>query len=316
MDPRPIDTGAVLPAAGLDSNAPVSRRISRPVPVSEPPREKSRRADGRQVIPVAQPPAVAKSKSASPAAIEPPRTSASRGFKRESTVDFGFDTDMLREGQQWVLQIFGQDGQWHRFKPFDGKGIKIGSGERSERFPALRTMAARHFRLKPDGSKVIVTDLESLNGVFRRIKEPTFLNHGARFRIGQFLIEFRTGTPAPEVAAATKDGEELYCLDFSCAGFLVLIRPDGEDGLTIPLTKTETVLGRERPDTGPIDIHLPSKQTSGRHARIVRENGQFMLENLSKSVGTFVKVDGEIQITAEEEILAGKVKFRVIPDSA
>ncbi len=46
--------------------------------------------------------------------------------------------DKLRGPTQFILQIFGSDGKWHYFRSIDAKGIKIGSGERSERIPELR----------------------------------------------------------------------------------------------------------------------------------------------------------------------------------
>jgi hypothetical protein len=214
------------------------------------------------------------------------------------------------------LQIFGKDGGWHKIPGGDidpKKGIKLGSVSREGSIPLLKSMAPRHFRITPEGSMNMVQDLGSLNGVFRRITQPTALTEGLRFRVGQYLIEFRAAEPPQPAVPLTKDGEELCCVDPVVPAYLVFIRPDGRHGLRYPLTKTETVLGQEREgEPLAVDIHLPAEETSGRHARVFRKHGRFMLENLSQTVGTFVRIEGSDQIKLGEEFLAGQVRFRVV----
>jgi pSer/pThr/pTyr-binding forkhead associated (FHA) protein len=225
----------------------------------------------------------------------------------------GVDIERLRSPQRFVLQIFGKDGGWHSFKSFDSRGIKIGSRERSDAFPQLHAMAVRHLRLTPQGSRVLVEDVGSLNGVFRRISQPERLADGTRFRIGQYLIEFRVAKPSGETAPLCKEGEQLNCVDPVAHGFLVFIRPNGEEGLAFPLTKTTTTLGQERAgQTTTIDIHLPAERTSGRHAEIIRTEEGYILQNRSETNGSFIQIRDAYQMKLKEEILAGELKFRVV----
>jgi pSer/pThr/pTyr-binding forkhead associated (FHA) protein len=236
-------------------------------------------------------------------------------FGRVVTGDWTVDHTGLQNTKRYVLEIFGADRKWHKFGDDFGKGGKkvVGSLERSGDFPALQTLAPRHFLLTPQGSKLKVQDLGSLNGVFRKITRPIALSEGTRFRIGRFLIEFRLAGPLPEVVPYSQDGERLSCLDPVASAFLVFIRPDGRPGLRFPLTKRETVLGQERGDEATsIDIHLPDARTSGRHAGVVRREDRYFLENLSQSIGTFVQIQKDDQIELGDEILAGEVKFRVV----
>ena len=116
-----------------------------------------------------------------------------------------------------------------------------------------------------------------------------------------------------DVDSQCQDGEFLSCVDPIVPAFLVFIRPSGEDGLSFPLTKSETILGQERPDDATmIDINLPADLTSGRHAKVVCGDGRFYLENLSQTTGTFVKACDGDRINLEDQILAGQVKFRVV----
>jgi len=245
--------------------------------------------------------------------VERPSEAAQPRSKVKGTMEYeGVDVSSLRDPERYVLQIFGK-GEWRRLKSFGTKGIKIGSGERTEKFPALQTMAARHLRLTPKGSELLVEDLGSLSGVFRRIDRPKNLVNRTQFRIGNYLVEFRLNQPVPDGPPCSRDGERLSCADLVVPASLVFIRPSGEDGLAFPLTKAETVLGQEREvETPQVDIHLPAEMTSRRHAKVVRRDGRFVLENLSETIGTFVRIEGIDQIELGHEILAGQVKFRVV----
>jgi pSer/pThr/pTyr-binding forkhead associated (FHA) protein len=244
-----------------------------------------------------------------------PSDRAHPSIKDGRTVQYeGIDIRSLRNAEHYVLQIFSKGG-WRRLKSFGSKGIKIGSGEGNDRVPALQSMAARHLRLTPEGSRLMVQDLGSLSGVFRRLTKPHPLSNRTQFRIGHYLIEFRLTEPLPEAVPCHRQGERLSCVDLVVPAVLVFVRPSGEDGTTFPLTKTETLLGQEREDgTSHVDIHLPADMTSGRHARVVRKAGRYFLENLSETIGTFVRIPEVEQIHLGEEILAGQIKFRVIEE--
>jgi pSer/pThr/pTyr-binding forkhead associated (FHA) protein len=160
-----------------------------------------------------------------------------------------------------------------------------------------------------------VQDLGSLSGVFRRLTKPHSLSNRTQFRIGHYLIEFRLTEPSPVAVPCYRQGERLSCVDLVAPASLVFIRPSGEDGTTFPLTKTQTLLGQEREGgASHVDIHLPADMTSGRHARIVRTAGRYFLENLSETIGTFVRIPDVDQIQLGEEILAGQIKFRVVEE--
>jgi pSer/pThr/pTyr-binding forkhead associated (FHA) protein len=226
----------------------------------------------------------------------------------------GVNPSKIIQRKQYVLEIFGTGKQWFRYCDFGEKGVKMGRGERTQTVPELRTMAVRHFELipEPSGSELIIHDLDSLNGVFYKISRPQPLANGDRFRIGQYLIDFRIPAPIPEVDRASRDGEILSSLDPLVHGCLVFVRPNGQPGLKYPLTKTETILGQEREGANSsTDIHLPADLTSMHHARITFRNGRHTLQNLSETDGTFFKIQGSGPIRPGDEFLAGEVMFRV-----
>jgi pSer/pThr/pTyr-binding forkhead associated (FHA) protein len=311
-DPAPQPEARPSSFRAGEGRIPADRRAIEPETPSHrhPPENSKARPDSETLRPNA-----GKSKEEADRWIERPSEATHPSSKARRTIEYeGVDIASLRDAERYVLQIFGK-GKWHRLKSFGAKGIKIGSGERTEKFPALQTMAARHLRLTPEGSRLLVQDLGSLSGVFRRITKPKNLANGTQFRIGNYLVEFRIAQRVPEAVACSRDGERLSCADLVVPASLVFIRPSGEEGLAFPLTKTETVLGQERDDEmSYVDIHLPAEMTSRRHAKVVRSEGRYVLENLSETIGTFVRIEGADQINLYEEILAGQVKFRVVEE--
>jgi pSer/pThr/pTyr-binding forkhead associated (FHA) protein len=226
----------------------------------------------------------------------------------------GVDVPNIKRAQVFILQIRGKDRPWYPFCLIDGKGAKIGSGERSDRFPELSTLSPRHFRVTPAGpTKVRVEDLGSRNGVYRRIARAEVLIDGAQFRVGRYVVRFRGGRASAPAPASSNDGEGLACVEPVPHGYLEFLQRDGQVGVTFPLTKTETVLGQERGGPGEApDIHLPADLTSGRHALVTLREGRHVLENLSQTNGTFFKIQGAETLNLGEEILAGTIRFRVV----
>jgi len=147
------------------------------------------------------------------------------------------------------LEIFGNKGGWRPWLVIDSRGLKVGRGDKTEDFPALKTLARRHFRLTPCGSEqVTIQDLGSVNGIYRKIYQPEPLKDHTRFRLGAYLLEFRVAEPLPAVLPETRDGETQCCADLSPHAVLVVVRPDGKYGVKFPLTKTATILGQEQVD--------------------------------------------------------------------
>lgn len=76
---------------------------------------------------------------------------------------------------------------------------------------------------------------------------------------------------------------------------LILRRGGVDTDIEFPFT-APAIIGRFDPTVGPIDIDLGALQPEGsyisrKHARIVFEDGTFVLEDLGSSNGSFLKLD-------------------------
>jgi pSer/pThr/pTyr-binding forkhead associated (FHA) protein len=216
----------------------------------------------------------------------------------------------------FVLQIMDISGQWRDWGPIHAGGINVGRARQSADFPGLSTMAVKHMKLRYDRTGLVVEDMGTLNGVYFRVTQPTALEDGMRFRIGLQTIEFHEAGPfemAPPLSS--DDGEECCSRDLVPLAFLDMIRPDGRPGLRFPITRSDsTLIGREGPSA---HIALTGDNAvSGKHAQIRRENGRFLLEDLGSRNGTFVRILGSHALASGDVLLAGRVMFRVVDQSA
>jgi pSer/pThr/pTyr-binding forkhead associated (FHA) protein len=101
-------------------------------------------------------------------------------------------------------------------------------------------------------------------------------------------------------------------------GKLVLKRSGAETDVEFPVNPPTTI-GRFDPGVGPIDIDLGSLTPEGsyvsrKHARIVCEDGKFVIKDLGSSNGTFVLRDDferveEAELNDGQEIAFGNARF-------
>jgi pSer/pThr/pTyr-binding forkhead associated (FHA) protein len=167
-------------------------------------------------------------------------------------------------------------------------------------------LSPRHATFTPHGDHVVVNDVHSLNGVFRKLladqKHP--LNAGDIFRIGQELIRFESLEPR----GADKFGvEPMGAPVEGYVGRIAMVLGRKTSGTAFPVPETGLTLGRERGEV----LFADDGYVSGLHCRISFEGGQVFLTDLGSSNGTFVRVRGTDRFASGEVLLMGQQLFRV-----
>ncbi len=232
------------------------------------------------------------------------------------TVAFGADLAKFKMSSSLLtLQIFDRGGHWHDWTPVGAAGLKIGRTEKNARFPELNSMAVKHMRIGTDGSRIVIEDLGSINGVYLKLNRFYELKDGQRFRVGSQVIEFQKAEPLPPAEPlVSEDGEGFWSRNIDAAAFLVFIRMDGKPGLRLPITRPDvTILGREPRAGRPVDIALTNDEwASGQHAQIRRDGDRFLLEDLGSRNGTFIQISGQTEILAGDVMLVGRVLLRAV----
>lgn len=104
---------------------------------------------------------------------------------------------------------------------------------------------------------------------------------------------------------------------------LIAKQSSGSSAPEFPLDGSTMIVGRFDPDTGPVDIDLeglPGEETVSRpHAEICMEGGQWKINDLTSTNGTFIRRVGNSRFGARlaspevlnpgDEVAFGKVRF-------
>ena len=211
-----------------------------------------------------------------------------------------------QRGQIVLLQEDGTDGQCF---PLTDAATRIGRSEGEVCFPEDEFLAATHLMLLFDGPRLTVESLPTTNGVYRRISEPTVLNSGAGFRIGQELLVFELLTEVLQTSECPDTGTVSLGsgIGLDCWGRLSQVMGPSAMGQVFLLRGDTVTIGREQGDVVfPFDGYV-----SGSHARITRDGERYSLEDLGSSNGTYIRLMGTYELKPMDLLLAGQQLFRV-----
>ncbi|HEU4408778.1 MAG TPA: FHA domain-containing protein [Polyangiaceae bacterium] len=177
-----------------------------------------------------------------------------------------------------------------------GSPIDIGSREGQIRLAEDPYVAPLHVRLVLEGGRWHLTDLGTLNGVYRRLAPSVELGDGDLILLGQQVLRFELVMDAERaLRPAYQHGVALFGTP-AAARYARLCQRTVE-GVTrdvVHVGRDEMTLGREGTDLSfPDDGFL-----SRRHAVLRRDaaSGRFRLEDAGSSNGTFVSVRGRVAV--------------------
>ncbi len=134
-----------------------------------------------------------------------------------------------------------------------------------------------------------------------------------------------TSVGIPNIAEVIREAERNSNADLNLKGksvhaTLIIERSDSV-GTEFQMTSDESLIGRWDADNGifpdvDLDRHDPEAKISRRHARILHKNGQYSIEDLGSTNGTYVNrgrrlIPGSAQLLKnEDEIIVGKTFLR------
>jgi pSer/pThr/pTyr-binding forkhead associated (FHA) protein len=173
-------------------------------------------------------------------------------------------------------------------------------------FAADVFLSPDHAHFVAQNGKIVVKDMGSLNGVFRKLlaEQSERLYSGQRFRIGQELLQY------DEVEPGEPDGQGVVTMGTEIEGMvgtvsLVIGRDTAQPSSPIP--ERGLNLGRERGD-----ILFPDDgYVSGLHCHMSYEDGEVFVTDLGSSNGTFVQLVGDVELKNGDVLLMGQQLFRI-----
>ncbi len=211
------------------------------------------------------------------------------------------------------LVVIGQDGTPGRDYPLSDQS-DIGREEGDIRLPNDPYVSPRHARLTRRDGRFFVRDLESLNGVYVRLRQPVALQDGDLVLIGLEVLRFEVVTGAEKgLGAALEMGTRVFGSPAAPRHARLTQRTvEGVGRDVVYLTRDELTVGRESGDL----VFTADPFMSRRHAVIKRNdaNGGFELRDLGSSNGTYVAIRGELPLEAGDHIRIGQHLFRLDVD--
>ncbi len=177
-------------------------------------------------------------------------------------------------------------------------------------------LSPRHFRVLRRGGDWFLRDLQSVNGVYVRLKAAEELVSGSMILIGQQVLRFELLEEDELPLGPARSGG---CLVFGTPEVpayarLVQYTTEGVGRDVHYLYRDETVLGRE---TGDI-VFTDDPFLSRRHAvvRFDRAQKRTVLEDLGSSNGTCARLRGEHALRVGDHFRVGRHLFRFDPTGA
>ena len=134
-----------------------------------------------------------------------------------------------------------------------------------------------------------------------------------------------TSVGIPNIAEVIREAERNSNSDLNLKGKVVhatlIIERNDSVGTEFQITSDESLIGRWDADNGifpdvDLDKYDPEAKISRRHARILHKNGQYSIEDLGSTNGTYVNrgrrlIPGSAQtLKNEDEIIVGKTFLR------
>ena len=205
-------------------------------------------------------------------------------------------------GKMVLIQADGSEGD---SQPLTDLPLKLGRNT-GPLFNHDSYLSPQHAEFRFDGDQLVVSDLDSLNGVYIRIGAdmPIELFDGSVFRIGQEIIRYE----APRAPEAMPDGTQVMGSPHTgYLGRLCLISGRESIANCFPIPPHGLHLGRERGEV----IFPDDGYVSGLHCRVYAEAGHVYLLDVGSSNGTFVRVNGDWVVPAGSLILLGQQLFCV-----
>jgi len=262
-------------------------------------------ADAAQAPPVQVIPASGASASATGPA---PGVPAPFPFSAGTSFQFG---PSQRPEDRAKLVVIGQDGKPGRQYEIEGDQTDVGREEGSILLVNDPYVSPRHARLQFRDGRFFIRDLESVNGVYVRLRAPERLQHADLVLVGLEVLRFEVVSDAERgLGPAAERGTQVF--GSPAAPRYARLCQRTVEGVTRDVyypTREETVIGREVGDV----VFTTDPFMSRRHAAIARDpaTNTFSLKDLGSSNGTYLAIRGERELVSGDHLRIGQHLFRL-----
>ncbi len=207
------------------------------------------------------------------------------------------------------LTVIRPDGSEGARIPLSSAGLILG---RDSEFDVLADdgfLSPRHAEIRYESGVLKLRDLNSLNGVFWRLRDDVELQQGDLIRIGQEVLRFEVFSQLGSIGGQPKNSDTRLqgSPDPGVWGRLSLIGGPNIETRGFAISGDEATIGRE---IGTI-LFREDGFVSGKHARIYRDGGKYYLRDLGSSNGSYIKIRKERRLSSGDLVLMGQQLLRV-----
>jgi pSer/pThr/pTyr-binding forkhead associated (FHA) protein len=203
-----------------------------------------------------------------------------------------------------------KDGSEGRSIPLGEGDADVGASEGSVTFPDDPYMSPRHARVSFRNGGYTLRDLDSVNGVYVRLREETELRDRDTVLIGQQVLRFEVLADGElSLGPAWQRGVLVFGTP-EAARFARLVQytTEGVARDVHYLFRDETAIGRENGDI----VFTDDPFLSRRHAavRVDHARRRYTLHDLGSSNGTALRIRGEHVLRDGDQFRIGRHLFR------
>lgn len=208
------------------------------------------------------------------------------------------------------LVVISQDGSTGEMHRLGSDVIDIGRDVSGIQLETDNYVSPRHARITRRSNGFFVQDLDSVNGVYLRLRAPEPLKHGDLVLLGSEVLAYEELTHADNgFEQARQLGTDVYGSPIR-ARFARLRQKtmEGVDRNVFYLSDDRTVVGRE---TGDI-VFTADSFMSRKHAAFERDSssGGVVLRDLGSSNGTYLAIRREVPLQEGDHLRVGQHLFR------
>jgi pSer/pThr/pTyr-binding forkhead associated (FHA) protein len=198
----------------------------------------------------------------------------------------------------------GSDGATYVMR---GNQIDIGRTEGDLLFEDAY-LSPRHARIVTAPTGQVLSDLQSKNGIYIRLRAGAQLRNGDLMLVGRQVLELEL---IPDFEKALRPAVQHNVVHFgtTCPPSWARLRQIGPAGVAhdvFYLSREHVVLGREQGDI----VFSDDQFMSRRHAHLSFQHGDVRLEDLGSSNGTFVRLRGDHLLVPGDIMRIGNVLLR------
>ncbi len=206
------------------------------------------------------------------------------------------------------LTVIRPDGSEGARIPLTSSGVVLGRKSEYEVLANDPFLAPSHAEIRHEAGRTKLRNLDSVNGVFWRLRDDVELQDGDLIRIGQEILRFEHfANVKPLNDGVNSDAEPQGSPDPGVWGRLALIGGPDLETRAFALSGSEVTIGRE---LGNI-LFNDDGFVSGKHAKVYRDNGRVYLRDLGSSNGSYIRIRQERQLTDGDLVLMGQQLLRV-----